>query len=257
MRRSKRSHTQGGRLLCIITMTAIYTMNSLVISPLATVLSSDVVYSDTILPILLQCVAEFSELCAIAVCYAVMLLTLYHSESAGRIFVIFGLATAYKYTGNTLTFWALSGSVPKLWIWDALNIIYFTALELAQLLVIFLFVRVIIGKYTEKTLVAQRVYEKTGERAEPEAVYPFKVFYSKDNCILRSAYVCALVTFIAKLCGTVADDVWTIIAYGMPSEGMTWVYMAINYISKAIFGLVVYMVIYTVLQSMLRRESHN
>lgn len=253
----KRSDTFRGGLIAIISMAAIYSVNSLVISPLATVLSSDVVYADTVLPILLSYIAEFSEICAISVCYAVMLLTLYRSERTGKIFVIFGTVTAYKYTANIALYWAMSGSIPTTWIWDITNVIYFTALELVQLLVIFLFARVIIGKYNEKKLIAQRVFEKTGETVEMAEIYPFRSIYHKDNCLLRSARVCALVTFIAKLLGTVVDDAWTIIAYGMPKEWQTWLYMAINYISKVTFGIVVYIVIYTVLQTVLRKESRK
>ena len=54
-------------LICIISLFAIYSINSLIISPLTSVISNDVVYSDTPIPRLLGYLSELLESCAIAV----------------------------------------------------------------------------------------------------------------------------------------------------------------------------------------------
>ncbi len=236
-------------------MAAVYSLNAFLILPIGSMLANDVIYSDSILTVLLQYISEIAEVCAVSVCYAFMLVTLYNNGKTGRVFVIFGCITAYKYIANTAVSWIISGSVPETWVWDIVNVAYFTALELLQLYIIFLFVRSIIGRYTDERLVAQRVFEKTGETVNCEKAYPFKRHYDKNNCLLRSAYVCALVAFIAKLFGEVTNDILYIAAWGFPSEWQTWLYMPINYASRALFGVITYLTVYTAMNSMLKKQK--
>jgi hypothetical protein len=237
-------------------MAAIYSINAFLILPLVRMLASDIMYSGSFLLIVLEYFAEIIEVCAVSVCYAFMLATLYDGGKTGKIFAIFAGLTAYKNLATTAMMWIELGKVPELWVWDIVDDIYFTALELVLLLIIFQITKRIIGVYTDKREVAQRVLKKTGEMPELEVVYPFVRIYDRANCLLKSAGVCAIVTFIAKALGEVANDVLYIASSGFPKEGITWVYMIVNYVSKALFGVLVYITVCVSLNVMLKTKNN-
>lgn len=258
MEMTEKSVFKRRMLICIISLFAIFSINSLIISPLTGVISNDIVYSDTLIPTLLSFLSELLELCAIAVCYSVMITVIYDfgRKHVRPIFLIFCSATAYKYAANMLVFWGISGSIPNLWAWDVVNVFYFTALELLQLFIVYIIINTVIGGYVDRRTALERAMQKVGECQEgamPE-VYPFEKIYDRENCILRSIFFCALVTFIAKFCGTLFSDVWLIITCGLPSEPRTWLIMILNYVSKIVSGTIVYFMMYVSVLKLLQKK---
>lgn len=224
-----------------------YSLNCFLISPITSALTNDVVYADTAIPTLLGYLNELLELGAISFLYAVLLLTVYRygtGKTAG-VFILFAVATLYKYTANTAYTWISDWKLPSLWGWDIVNIFYYTLLELAQLLIIFFLTRRIITRYTDKRLVMERALEKTGDTFTDtaEEAYPFVRLFDMKNCLLRSAFICALVTLVAKLAGSVISDAWLMIVYGAPKESVTWLLMILNYLTRIIMGSVSYMLV--------------
>ncbi len=245
-------------IFCLITLFAAYSLNGFLLSPITFAVSGDIIYADTVIPTLLGIIGELIELVAIAICYAVMISLLY---DAGKLhikplFWLFLGSTLYKYTANTVISWIMGGSIPSLWIWDVVNILYYTVLELLQLYIVYMASVSVITRYTDKRAIIDKVQKKTGENSIsccPEP-FPFNKLYDKENCLLRSAYFCALVTFIAKLSGTLLNDVWSMIVYGLPSVPVTWLLMILNYLSKVIFGAIAYFIIIAMLSRLLNKE---
>lgn len=223
----------------------LYSLNCFVILPVRNMLASDIIFASSILLTnLISLLVELIEVAAMAVFYAALLLTLYRCgarKGAGMI-GIFAAVTAYKYAANTAISWILDGSVPYLWGWDIANILFFVALEMLQLLILFALVKKVIISYTEARDLKIRAIVKTGGEAEADGVYPFVRLYEKTNCLLRSALICAVVTVIAKCIGSLISDIWLIVLYGLPEDHGTWILMAGNYVSMAILGAVVYFV---------------
>ncbi len=243
-------------IISIAFFAVIFSVNSLLIKYLTAELSSDVLYSDTILPMLLSYACELLELVAISVCYAAMICVLYRS-GIGRIksiFLIFVLSAVYKYLSSTVMSWVMSGSIPSLWKLDLVNVLYFTLLEFLQLLIIYLVIRPDIERFNKDRTSARKKSEFYGSDLEvtiPTA-YPFEKIYDKRNCLCRSAFVCAIAVLIAKLFGDVSSDLWMILSGGLPSEWRTWVLMAVNYLSKAIFAVIAYFSVYIAVSLMLK-----
>ncbi len=245
-------------LICIICFAVLYSANGFILSPACTAISNDIMYSDTAIPILLEFLAEAVEILAISVCYAVMLALFYKfgEKNARCVLWIFAAATAYKYLVNTAMSWIYGGSIPAEWIWDIVNIIYYTSLEFLQILIIFFVVKGIICAFTSKNRTMKKLSEKMGDGSEIviEEAYPFNALYDKKNCILRSILICSVVTFIAKLGGSLISDIWSIVIFGLPADGLTWVLMLLNYISKMIFGAAVYFIVYAAVSRLLNRS---
>ena len=125
-----------------------------------------------------------------------------------------------------------------------MNVFFYTALELLQLFIVFLFVRNVITLYTEKRDMRLRAARTAGYEGEAttQDVYPFDRLYDRSNCLLRSAFICALITVIAKVIGSVVSDVWLIVLYGLPEDPITWLLMLISYVFIVISGVAVYFV---------------
>ena len=238
----KKLYLVGGLVLFVL-----YSLNCFVILPVSNMLASDILYaSNLIITNLLSLISELTELVAISVFYAAILLTVYRcgAKKGARALAIFAAATAYKYVANMAVSWAYDGSIPASWAWDIVDVIFFTALEMLQTVIVFVLIKSVIVGYTEKRDMRLRAAEKSGCEVDtvPDDVYPINCLYKKSNCLLRSAFICATVTVIAKGIGAVVSDVWLIAMYGLPEDANTWLLMAINYISKVILGFVVYFV---------------
>lgn len=235
-------------------LAVVYSVNCFLLYPLTASVTNNVVYAETAIPMLLEYIAELLELGGISMCYAVMLLAVYFwgTKSVKGVFGMFCLVTFYKYMANTVSSWVNGGSIPLSWAWDLTDVLFWTLLEFLQMFIIFSLSKGIITKYTDKRLVMLRASKKTDEHIEgiPPHAYPFQSIIDNGNCLLRSAFICATVTLIAKLGGAVISDVWLIIAYGIPTEGITWLYMAVNYLIKAIMGCISYLFVYAAMSSL-------
>ncbi len=249
-------------LISVLAFAVIYFVNGVAILPLLMTLSGNVIFEDGILsfiPTLLDYLRVFLEICAISVSYALMLALLYKKQKIKSVFVIFTCATFLKYLLNVAVSWIFYQSIPMEWHWDLIDVLYYTCLELIQLVIIYLVVKSIIGKFIDKRTAIERTVLKNGVEntynMDLPCAYPFKSIFDKDNCLLRSVTVCALITFIAKFAGVFLNDVWSIAVGGFPKDAVTWLYMTLNYTSKIIFGLMVYFIVYVVLSSMLKRSE--
>ena len=260
MENKKRCHGARGKLWCILAVLALYTINAFLIGPQITTLLSNVLYANSLLPVVLNVLSECLEVCAVAICYALVLVALYNGERAEGIFITFGLLTFYKYIAYTLYSWMTAGSSVKIKaldiVWSIVDDLYFTLLEMILLVVIFVIARKIITAYNDKILIAQRVNEKAGENVEVDEAYPFKRVYDKSNCLLRSAYICAFATFITKLIGKMLfSDLVSIIEAGLPKQWQTWLYMLLDYAKTFAFGVIVYFTIYLTLKVLLKKNK--
>jgi len=255
MEKIKRPQKNNASLFCIIIVAVIYSLNSFLLLPIGRILNDNVLYVDSALPMIIGYVAEFAESIAVAIIYGLMLTNLYFGRKNGGVFVIFASLTAYKYLADTAMSWVEAGKVAELWIWEIVDVIYFTGLEVVLLLIVLTVSRKIMEGYSDERILAQRVFEKTGEKVEYQRVYPFKKLYDRTNCLLRAVGACALLTVAAKLLGELVNDVMYILSYGFPKQWITWVYMIVNYASKLLFGIISYATIYVFLNKTLKEEQ--
>lgn len=222
-----------------------YSLNCFLISPLTTIISNNVVFSETVVPRLLEFLGGLIELIAISFCYATLLMSIYKWETQGvsKVFVTFTVATFLKYLVTVVIGWVDEGSVPLMWLLDLVYVLFYTLLELVPLFIIYKICSRIIIKYTDEHNFIKKIADKGGAEM-PRQAYLFDKVYDKKNCLLRSAYVCAIVTLISKLAGRALSDIMIIIDSGLPNEPITLLKMLIAYISMVIFGVMCYMFVY-------------
>lgn len=247
--------------LAMIVSVVIYSINGFAITKVMEIMSNNVVYAETAIPTLLDFLGELLEIGAISLFYAVLLLAVYKwgTERAGKVFVMFGIATFYKYCTTVIMGWIGNGSVPLLWLLDVVWILIYMGLELIQLMIIYKISKKIILKFTEERSFVQKAANRmTSSNVDvPPHAYLFEKVFDKKNCLLKSAYICALVTYIAKFAGTLISDVLVIIESGFPKEPTTWLFLAIVYIAQIIFGFMCYFFVYISISSFSQKLEKN
>ena len=255
MKTKKNDAGRGFLLFGGLALFILYSLNCFLILPIRNVLASDILYASNLVAInLLSLLANIFEVVAISVFYAAMIVTPYLKGANVRsgAIPIFVAATVFKYAANTAVSWIYDGGIPTAWAWDVVNVFFFTALEAVQVLIVYSLVKGYVFENEQRcTLRAASVSEGNTD----DGVYPFSALYSRENCLLRSALACAVATFIAKIVGALLSDVWLIIAYGLPEDPVTWLYMGISYVSKIILGIVVYFAVVLAMNPMLVRNK--
>ena len=229
-------------LISIAIAIVIYSLIGFLIYPMKAYLSSDVVYKETVIPTVLDYFSDILEVGVVSLFYAMMIAFLYkYNGGMPTVFGTFALVTVYKCLINMAMTWINGGRISLTWYWDLVDVIYFTLLEMVQMFIVYLFAKRFIDEFAlvrEAKLKFAR--ENAGVDNSLEEPYPFKKLFSIKNCLLKSALVCAIITFVAKASGTIIEDVWDIMIGGLPQQPQTWLLMAINYVSMILWGVLVY-----------------
>ena len=159
---------------------------------------------------------------------------------------MFALVTLYKYSANTAVTWADGGQIPSSWGWDVVDIVFWTLLEIIQLLVVYFSCKRVIERFTDKQLFRRKMLAKSGEEGSESVseAYPIDSVFDLKNCLLLSAFIAAAGTLAAKLSGALISDVLLIAISGAPKESVTWLLMILNYVTKVIMSVISYIVIF-------------
>ena len=229
-------------LISVVTALAIYSIIGFIIWPGMAYLSSDAVYTDTLLPDMLNYLADVLEIGAVSIFYAAMISLLYkYNRGMFTLTAAFSAVTVYKYFINTAMTWYNSGSIPLLWYWDLVDVLFYTLLELIQLFVVYFFVKRLVDEYvTLREAKLKFAMKENSDEAHIQEPYPFNKLFSLKNCLLTSALVCAIITFVAKVSGVIVGDLWFIYLEGWPESIETWLLMLLNYTSMILSGVLVY-----------------
>ena len=199
-----------------------YSLYSLVILPLYFRLDSNVDFAGGFLPDALGYIGLAIENIAIFVFYGILISGIYHFGYYGfrGIVGVFTAATVYKYTANVLMSWVRGGAIPTTWIWDLVNIVYYTALELIMLWIVIAIVRRLIASSRDE-------------------IPTFERFYDKTNPLMRAALVCSIVTVSVKMFGNVVNDAIFVIEYGFARYLESGISVLLNYLSVVLLVIVV------------------
>ena len=229
-----------GRLkaICAICFAVAYALCCFALSPLYFSLDANVDFAESVLPVIVQYVGVVAEIAAISVFYAIMIYGIYsfgYKASRGCI-GIYAAAAFCKYSANVAMTWVRYSSIPSGWGWDVANVAFYTALEMVQVWIVLAIVRRCI------------------ERGEGEML-PFSRIYAKGNSLMNGALVCGVATVAVKVLGRLADDIFTMIAYGLPEQWITVVLMLLSYLSNLLLGAVCYVIVVFVIGRLHAKNS--
>lgn len=221
---------------------AVYGLIGFLISPVKAYLSSDAVYSETVIPTMLDYLSDILEIGVVSLFYAVIIAFLYrHNGGMFAVFGTFAFVTLYKCFINTAMTWINIGGVSSEWFWDLADVIYYTMFEIAQMTVIYLLAKRFIGEfYLLREAKLKFAKDDDGTGVSLQEPYPYQRLFSIKNCLLKSVLACAVVTFVFMVSISILSDSLTILIGGLPQQPQTWLLMAINYVSMILWGVLVY-----------------
>lgn len=229
-------------VISVLSLAVLYAVFCFVIMPVYFALDGDYAFAGTVLPNIIAYVGQFTELCAVSVAYAVTVYCIYRFDAKNSVgsAVIFAIATLLKYTANMAVTWISEGGIPLEWYWDLTDVVYYTVLEMIPLVVIFVFSKKLIEGYVFKR---QAIAKAKNGICEVKEVYPFEKIYSRDNCLMNAALVCALANAGAKMVLNIFNDVVLMIIGGLPQSIDTVLMMLLNYASCLVFGALCYIIV--------------
>ena len=202
-----------------------YSLYCFAILPLYFRLDSDVDFAGGFLSDAVGYIGVAVENLAIFAFYGFLICGIYRFGYYGfrGIVGVFAAASAYKYAANMLMSWVRGGALPTTWIWDVVNIAYYTALELLMLWIVIAIVRRLIARSREQTPVFEKLYDSS-------------------NPLMRSALVCSVVTVCVKAFGNLINDIIFIVEYGFMSYLGSIISVLLNLASVLLLGVVCYAV---------------
>lgn len=224
----------------IVSFAALYALYCFVLLPLTRMLEGNVMFANSFLVTVLSFAGRIAELLAMSVSFAVIFVCCfrYGAKNARGASLIFLLAAFCKYTANMAVDWGFSGAVSQDWLWDVINVLFFTALEAILLAVV-----LAVGKHAM--------------RRASDAVYPFRGLYDKTNALMRAALGCAVTVMASKVAGQIVNDFYYIVTGGFPKLLSTWLLMAAAYLSYVIFGILCYFAVVFTMIKVLEHSEKN
>ncbi len=214
-------------LLIIISAAILFSLSSLILAPIYIYTCSDVLYSVTAIPEIIDIVIDIVDIFAYAVCFAVLILSTskFGISGAVRHLMIFSAACFLRYTANLLITFLSYGSVNSS---DVLSVVLPFILDTAIAISIILV----------SSAATKRHYKATAALSESASVInsnEVKLFNSKNPLHLSALYSGAVLSF-ARIFTRVIYDLF----YGLPTTFSDAVWMITYYISDLLILVIVY-----------------
>ena len=219
-------------------------LNNLIIIPIYATLEADVVYSGSLLTIVIKYLQDFFDLLAFSSAYALIIFSALLLDGKRSRFIALFYAITYllvipvKMLMNVVIYGSL-GSTSQIII-DVIYLGVYFVLYLIQLLVVYIFAATDSSRYIS-SLEALRASKRDKARQRVEnigSVLPFSKFIDWYNPLQRSAIkMSALITAI-KVGTRIINDV----SVGAPESFGEVMIMVVYYLSDFIYGAVAYIV---------------
>ena len=219
-------------------------LNNLIIIPIYATLEADVVYSGSLLTIVIKYLQDFFDLFAFSSAYALIIFSALLLDGKRSRFIALFYAITYllvipvKMLMNVVIYGSL-GSTSQIII-DVIYLGVYFVLYLLQLLAVYIFAATDSSRYIS-SLEALRASKRDKARQRAEnigSVLPFSKFIDWYNPLQRSAVkMSALITAI-KVGTRIINDV----SVGAPESFGEVMIMVVYYLSDLIYGAVAYIV---------------
>jgi len=219
-------------------------LNNMVIIPIYATLEADVVYSGSLLTIVIKYLQDFFDLFAFSSAYALIIFSALLLDGKRSRFIALFYAITYllvipvKMLMNVVIYGSL-GSTSQIII-DVIYLGVYFVLYLLQLLAVYIFAATDSSRYIS-SLEALRASKRDKARQRAEnigSVLPFSKFIDWYNPLQRSAVkMSALITAI-KVGTRIINDV----SVGAPESFGEVMIMVVYYLSDFIYGAVAYIV---------------
>ena len=218
-------------------------INTLLIIPVYTVLSTDSVYSGSTWLAVIKYLQDFFDLSAFSSAYALIIFSSLLLDKKRTRFIVIFYALAYLLQAplKILMNAAIYGSVGTSYqlIVDTVYLAVYFILSMIQLLVVYIFAATDANKYLASlaALKSSKNQKKRESAKKFASVLPFSRFIDWYNPLQRSAIKMSIFITAIKICTRIAND----ISFGAPESFGEVMIMVVYYLSDLIYGAVAYL----------------
>ena len=213
-------------------------LNTLLLVPTYTSLNADVVFKDSFIKVLIKYVQDFFDLFAFSVSYAMiifsmLILDIKHTRMTVVFYtVLFFLQIPIKLLVNSIIYGSL-GNDTEILI-DIIYLFIYFALQMLQLLIIYLFSR---SDSTKFKIYVDSLDSPKKISEEPKKILPFAKLFDWNNPLQRSSAKMSMFIFGIKIFTRIIND----IIYGAPDSVGEVLIMCVYYLSDILYGIVAYL----------------
>ena len=201
----------------LITATVLFTIISLVLSPIISVISNNIVYAYTLLPDVLILLTDILNLIALSVCSAIIIysITKFGMQASSSLLTVYVSAFFLKYSADMLVSYLILHTL------DASVIISYAMAFLIDLILILII-----------AFIAYRAYRSESTRK-------------------KVAVTSAIIVSLSKVLSRIIYD----ISYGAPTDLSDLIWMIVYYLSDLLVGAIFVLISMHVFKHLTKKET--
>lgn len=208
-------------IILTVSISAVFLLSTLLLSPLLIITSSDVIYQGTLWPDLIELLIGICDISAYAIGFSVIIYSIYRlsSREAIRSIVIYCTAVLLKYTVNIVVTTLFESRFDISYL--AWPVLYF----FFDLIIVFCVY-----------FIARASFKSTGSFQKD--LLPFNTFFSSHNPLQVSVLKVGVLLAAIKIATRLVYD----FSYGLPQDIIDALWMLAYYISDILICIVVYLI---------------
>ncbi len=218
---SAKSIKKGLYKILIISLSVIFLLSTLVLSPLYIISTSNAIYLGTVLPDITDLLLDICDIAAYAIGFSVIIYSVYRltARKATGFIVTYCIAVFLKYTLNIVVTTVFESRFDISYLaWPVLYFLF----DIIILLLVFL-----ISNASLKNVRASKI-----------ALIPFNRFYSSENPLQASALKVGILLAAVKVVTRLVYD----FSYGLPQSIIDALWMLVYYLSDILICFVIYLI---------------
>ena len=236
--------------LLILTTAALFSLNSLILSPLYTY--SCIEFSFTVIPEIIEIVIDILDVITYALCFSIIIYSIFRFSCKGsfHITIIYCAAVFLKYTANLIITFIIDSYIGFSDLWYVL--IYFI-LDLFLLILILSFASYFIKNYYKQKTVLEKANNRLGIKntSVKEEIFSSGRIFSKKNPLQLSALTMGIIMSVTKILSRIRFDIYV----GAPSSLSDTLWMITYYISDILIIPVMYTVAWLVFSHLEKKDT--
>ena len=242
-------------ILMTVFCAVMFSITSLILSPIYVLVSSDITLYVTVLPTVIEIVLELCETLTFALCYSLVIFTasVKKFSNAAGVCGIYVAASVIRRSFDLAISALTYGSIDST---DITNVIVYVTLETAQIAIILAASMIFSTKYKRKKKATQQLSVRNDDLCNTDGL-DFNKVYDRENPMMSSALVGGIMLSALKIGMRINYDRKYIKVFGTPSGISEILTMVVYYMSDILVSAIFYALCWLILSKLLKRFGND
>lgn len=241
--------------MTLICSTAIlFSLTSFVLAPLYTYTCSDVIFSVTVLPEIIEIIMDIIDVVTYAICLSTIIYSIFKFSFKGSLHLgaIYCTAVFLKYTANLVLTFIFDGTIG---FNDFLYVIIYFIMDEIVLLLVSALSSSFIRKYYEKKALTEKANNRLGIKnvTTQEEVFNTSKIFSRKNPLQASALTMGVILSIIKILSRIRYDIYI----GAPASVADAMWMSAYYLSDLLIIPIAYAIAWLMVSRFEKKEQED